>query len=102
MRRLELDRASHAERSRDELGRLQATFNLMLAKVHGGLESYSRMRTGMTTRLVGQIAAATTTLSAASQEMAAANQETGRAVDRDRAGRRRSHQGRRAAGGDEQ
>jgi methyl-accepting chemotaxis protein len=68
-----------AERSRDELGQLEATFNQMLIRLRGGVESYTTMRSSMA-RLVEQIAGSATMLSAASQEMAATSQETGRAV----------------------
>jgi methyl-accepting chemotaxis protein len=67
------------ERSRDELGRLQVTFNRMLGRVHSGIESYATMRT-QTATLIEQISSSATMLSAASQEMAATSQEAGRAV----------------------
>ncbi len=67
------------ECSHDELGELGATFNRMLARVHGGIESFTTMRAN-TARLVEQIAGSATLLSASSQEMAATSQETGRAV----------------------
>jgi methyl-accepting chemotaxis protein len=68
-----------AERSRDELGQLEATFNRMLGRVRAGIESYSTMR-AQTSHLIEQISSSSTMLSAASQEMAATSQEAGRAV----------------------
>ncbi len=67
------------ERSRDELGQLQATFNRMLGRVRAGIESYTAMR-AQTAKLIEQISSSATMLSAASQEMAATSQEAGRAV----------------------
>jgi methyl-accepting chemotaxis protein len=66
-------------RSKDELGRLGGTFNEMLAKAQGGLESYNDMR-GQLGVLIGEVSASAGTVSAASEQMASTSDEAGRAV----------------------
>jgi methyl-accepting chemotaxis protein len=63
----------------DEIGELSQTFNAMLTKVHGGLESYNDMRAGLSTVMV-EVAQGAGSVSSASQEMASTSDETGRAV----------------------
>jgi methyl-accepting chemotaxis protein len=66
--------------SRDELGRLSATFNEMLAKTQRSVASYNDMRDQLGS-LVRQVSENAGTVTAASQQMATTSQETGRAVD---------------------
>ena len=66
-------------RSSDELGRLTETFNSMLAKTQGGLESYNAMREQLGMR-IGEVSAGAGTVSAASEQMATTSDEAGRAV----------------------
>ena len=63
----------------DELGRLAATFNSMLAKAHEGLASYNTMRAQLA-GVLGEVSLNAGTVSAASQQMASTSQEAGRAV----------------------
>jgi methyl-accepting chemotaxis protein len=63
----------------DEIGELAATFDAMLAKVRGSVESYDRMRTELST-LIGDVSISAGTVSSASQQMAATSDEAGRAV----------------------
>jgi methyl-accepting chemotaxis protein len=64
----------------DELGRLGTTFNAMLAKAQGAIESYNGMRAQLGA-LVGDVSRNAGTVSAASQQMASTSDEAGRAVD---------------------
>jgi methyl-accepting chemotaxis protein len=66
-------------RTADELGRLEVTFNEMLAKARHGVESYNTMRARLAD-MIGQITRGSVTVSAASQEMASTSEETSRAV----------------------
>src|SRR5215211_4600783 len=67
-------------RSRDEIGRLSATFNEMLAKAQGAIESYNAMR-GRLGDTIGQVSNSAGTVSAASQQMATTSGETTRAIE---------------------
>ena len=66
-------------RSKDELGQLGETFNEMLGKAQGGLQSYNEMR-GQLGVLIGEVSAGAGTVSAASEQMASTSDEAGRAV----------------------
>ena len=66
--------------SRDELGRLSATFNAMLDKSRRSIESYRAMR-GQLAGMIGEVSTNAATVSTASQQMASTSEETGRAVD---------------------
>jgi methyl-accepting chemotaxis protein len=63
----------------DEIGVLSETFNAMLAKIHGGLDSYNDMRSELAT-VIGEVGRNAGSVSAASQQMAATSDESGRAV----------------------
>jgi methyl-accepting chemotaxis protein len=63
----------------DELGRLAARFNGMLAKAQRSIEAYNGMRDSLS-ELVGEVSATAGTVSAASRQMAATSEEAGRAV----------------------
>jgi methyl-accepting chemotaxis protein len=63
----------------DEIGELSETFNAMLDKVHGGLDSYNGMRTQLS-GVMSEVARGAGTVSAASQQMASTSEEAGRAV----------------------
>jgi methyl-accepting chemotaxis protein len=63
----------------DEIGELGATFDAMLAKVRGSVESYDRMRAELGS-LIGDVSLSASTVSSASQQMAATSDEAGRAV----------------------
>jgi methyl-accepting chemotaxis protein len=63
----------------DEIGVLSETFNAMLAKIHGGLDSYNEMRAQLN-QVMADISRGAGTVSAASEEMAAVSEESGRAV----------------------
>jgi methyl-accepting chemotaxis protein len=65
--------------SSDELGRLSATFNGMLAKAKASIEGYERMRAQLTS-VIGEVASGAGSVASASQQMAATSEETGRAV----------------------
>jgi methyl-accepting chemotaxis protein len=67
-------------RASDELGRLSATFNQMLAKMQTSIGSYNDMREQLGA-LVRQVSQNAGTVSATSQQMATTSSETGRAVD---------------------
>jgi methyl-accepting chemotaxis protein len=66
-------------RTKDELGRLSATFNEMLAKAQRGIVAYTTMRAELSS-LIGEVARNAGSVSAASQQVAAASEEGGRAV----------------------
>jgi methyl-accepting chemotaxis protein len=66
-------------RSRDELGRLSATFNGMLSKTERSVTAYNDMREQLGV-LIGEVSASAGTVSSASQEMASTSDEAGRAV----------------------
>jgi methyl-accepting chemotaxis protein len=66
-------------RGSDEIGRLSETFNEMLGKVEGTIESYTAMREQLAT-LIGEVSAGAGTVSAASEQMASTSDEAGRAV----------------------
>jgi methyl-accepting chemotaxis protein len=63
----------------DEIGELSETFNEMLDKVHGGLESYNGMRSELSSVMI-EVARGAGTVSSASQQMASTSDEAGRAV----------------------
>ena len=63
----------------DEIGVLSETFDAMLAKIHGGLQSYNDMRAELAT-VMGEVARNAGSVSAASEQMAATSDESGRAV----------------------
>jgi methyl-accepting chemotaxis protein len=63
----------------DEIGDLSRTFDAMLDKVHGGLESYNAMRAELST-VMTDVATGAGTVSSASQQMASTSDEAGRAV----------------------
>ena len=65
--------------SRDEIGQLSATFNQMLEKMKGSIESYSTMRQQLGA-LILDVSTNAGTVSAASQQMASTSDEAGRAV----------------------
>ena len=65
--------------SRDELGRLSATFNAMLDKTHRSVAAYNDMQ-GNLRELIGAVSDSSGNLSAASQQMASTSDEAGRAV----------------------
>jgi methyl-accepting chemotaxis protein len=65
--------------SRDEIGQLSATFNQMLEKMQGSIESYGTMRRQLGS-LILDVSANAGTVSAASQQMASTSDEAGRAV----------------------
>jgi methyl-accepting chemotaxis protein len=65
--------------SRDELGRLAATFNSMAVKAERSIAGYTEMRTQLG-GLIGDVSRNAGTVSAASQEMASTSDEAGRAV----------------------
>jgi methyl-accepting chemotaxis protein len=67
-------------RSTDELGRLSATFNEMLGKAQGSIESYNTMRARLGDA-IGQVSSSAGTVSAASQQMATTSDETTRAIE---------------------
>jgi methyl-accepting chemotaxis protein len=63
----------------DELGRLSDTFNDMLRKSHGSVESYETMRAELGA-LIGEVSASAGTVASTSQQMASTSEEAGRAV----------------------
>jgi methyl-accepting chemotaxis protein len=63
----------------DEIGVLSETFNAMLAKIHGGLDSYNGMQAQLNS-VIADVARGAGSVSAASQQMAATSEESGRAV----------------------
>ncbi len=63
----------------DELGRLSATFNGMLAKAQGSIEAYNAMRAGLS-EAIAEVATGAGTVASASQQMASTSEEAGRAV----------------------
>ncbi|HET6548238.1 MAG TPA: HAMP domain-containing methyl-accepting chemotaxis protein, partial [Solirubrobacter sp.] len=65
--------------STDELGRLSATFNGMLAKAQRSIESYTAMRSGLN-EVLTEVSGGAGTVAAASQQMASTSEEAGRAV----------------------
>jgi len=67
-------------RSTDEIGRLSATFNEMLDKAQGSIESYNAMRTRLGDT-IGQVSNSAGTVSAASQQMATTSEEATRAIE---------------------
>jgi len=69
-----------AVRSDDELGRLSATFNEMLGKAQGSVESYNAMRARLGDA-IGQVSNSAGTVSAASQQMATTSGEATRAIE---------------------
>jgi methyl-accepting chemotaxis protein len=66
-------------RSKDELGQLSETFNDMLDKAHGTIDSYNTMR-GQLSDLVGDLTVSAGTVSTASQQLTSTSEETSRAV----------------------
>ena len=62
-----------------ERGRLADIFDGMLARAQASIAAYGAMRTRLT-RLLGEIADSSSSVSAASQQMAMTSEETGRAV----------------------
>ena len=69
-----------AIRADDELGRLSATFNEMLAKAQGSIESYNAMRSRLG-ETIGRVSSSAGTVSAASQQMATTSGEATRAIE---------------------
>jgi methyl-accepting chemotaxis protein len=65
--------------SKDEFGRLSATFDLMLADIQTAIESYNAARNGLTD-LVMQLSETSTSVATASQTLAAAAEESGAAA----------------------
>ncbi len=65
--------------SKDELGRLEATFNAMLAKTRAGVEAYNAMRASLSDA-IGEVASSAGAVGSASQQMAHTSDEAGRAV----------------------
>ena len=63
----------------DEVADLGRTFNEMLGKAQGGLESYNAMR-GQLAAMVGELSGSAGTVSSASQQLTATSEETSRAV----------------------
>jgi methyl-accepting chemotaxis protein len=66
-------------RSTDEIGRLTATFNAMLAKAQHSVQSYETMR-GQLAAALSEVASGAGTVASASQQMASTSDEAGRAV----------------------
>ena len=64
---------------KDEVAELGRTFNEMLGKAQGGLESYNAMRAQLAT-MVGELSGSAGTVSSASQQLTATSEETSRAV----------------------
>ena len=65
--------------SSDELGRLSQTFNAMLTKARGSIESYNAMRAQLSTAM-SEVAHGAGSVASASQQMASTSEEAGRAV----------------------
>ncbi|HWK29773.1 MAG TPA: methyl-accepting chemotaxis protein [Solirubrobacter sp.] len=65
--------------STDELGRLSATFNAMLAKATHSIGAYGTMR-GQLNEVLAEVAGGAGTVASASQQMASTSEEAGRAV----------------------
>jgi methyl-accepting chemotaxis protein len=63
----------------DELGRLAATFNGMLAKTQASIESYNNARARLST-MISAVTGNAGTVAAASQQMASTSEEAGKAV----------------------
>jgi methyl-accepting chemotaxis protein len=63
----------------EELGRLSATFNAMLAKAQTAIEGYNAMRAGLS-EAIAEVATGAGAVAAASQQMASTSEEAGRAV----------------------
>ena len=74
---------SHTEpidvKTRDELGQLSQTFNEMLDKAKGSIDSYNAMRAQLAD-VIGDVSSGAGTISAASQEMASTSEEAGKAI----------------------
>jgi methyl-accepting chemotaxis protein len=65
--------------STDELGRLSATFNAMLAKAQHSIRAYNTMRSQLSSA-IAEVSAGAGTVASASQQMASTSDEAGRAV----------------------
>ncbi|WP_028064969.1 methyl-accepting chemotaxis protein, partial [Solirubrobacter soli] len=65
--------------SKDELGRLSATFNNMLGKAQHSINGYNTMR-GELSSVLSEVAEGAGTVASASQQMASTSEEAGRAV----------------------
>jgi methyl-accepting chemotaxis protein len=63
----------------DELGRLAATFNTMLAKTQASIASYNNARARLST-MISAVTGNAGTVAAASQQMASTSEEAGKAV----------------------
>ncbi|WP_210493470.1 HAMP domain-containing methyl-accepting chemotaxis protein [Patulibacter sp. SYSU D01012] len=66
-------------RSKDELGELSATFNVMLARAQGSIGSYNTMRTQLAD-MIGELATSAGTVSSASEQLTSTSEETSKAV----------------------